>query len=39
LYFNPGAAGPRRFSLPITVGRLEIRDKKVEATIVDLGIK
>jgi putative phosphoesterase len=24
LYFNPGSAGPRRFSLPISVGRLEI---------------
>jgi uncharacterized protein len=24
LYFNPGSAGPRRFKLPITVGRLEI---------------
>ena len=24
LYFNPGSAGPRRFSLPISIGRLEI---------------
>ncbi len=24
LYFNPGSAGPRRFSLPISVGFLEI---------------
>ena len=24
LYFNPGSAGPRRFTLPISVGRLEI---------------
>jgi putative phosphoesterase len=24
LFFNPGAAGPRRFSLPVTVGRLRI---------------
>jgi len=23
LYFNPGSAGPRRFSLPITVGRID----------------
>ncbi|AZR42011.1 metallophosphoesterase family protein [Marinobacter salarius] len=23
LYFNPGGAGPRRFTLPITVGRLQ----------------
>jgi len=24
LYFNPGSAGPRRFKLPVTVGRLEV---------------
>src|SRR5205085_2838412 len=24
LFFNPGAAGPRRFTLPVTVGRLRI---------------
>lgn len=24
LYFNPGSAGPRRFSLPVSVGFLEI---------------
>ena len=24
LYFNPGSAGPRRFSLPISIGRLEV---------------
>jgi putative phosphoesterase len=24
LYFNPGSAGPRRFRLPLSVGRLEI---------------
>src|SRR5215472_2286144 len=27
LYFNPGSAGPRRFSLPISVGKLEIEGK------------
>lgn len=25
LYFNPGSAGPRRFSLPVTLGMLSIR--------------
>src|SRR5512146_2521495 len=25
LYFNPGSAGPRRFSLPISVGKIRIR--------------
>jgi len=24
LYFNPGSAGPRRFKLPVTVGKLVI---------------
>ena len=27
LYFNPGSAGPRRFKLPISVGRIQIDDK------------
>lgn len=30
LYFNPGSAGPRRFKLPIAVGRLIIEGKIVE---------
>ena len=29
LYFNPGSAGPRRFKLPMCVGRMEIVDGKV----------
>jgi hypothetical protein len=24
LYFNPGSAGPRRFTLPISIGRLDV---------------
>ena len=36
LYFNPGAAGPRRFSLPLSVGRLFIRDGRVRGRIVPL---
>jgi uncharacterized protein len=27
LYFNPGSAGPRRFKLPVTIGKLTIREK------------
>ncbi|HEY6250759.1 MAG TPA: metallophosphoesterase family protein, partial [Candidatus Angelobacter sp.] len=38
LYFNPGSAGPRRFKLPISVGRLEIGDGKVTGKIIDLGL-
>src|SRR5262249_9921073 len=26
LYFNPGSAGPRRFTLPVTIGRLIVAD-------------
>jgi putative phosphoesterase len=33
LYFNPGSAGPRRFKLPVSVGRLTIEDGKIDARI------
>jgi uncharacterized protein len=36
LYFNPGSAGPRRFNLPISVGRLVISDNDVQAKIIEL---
>jgi putative phosphoesterase len=36
LYFNPGSAGPRRFNLPVTVGRLCVRGRKIEGEIVPL---
>lgn len=36
LYFNPGSAGPRRFRLPISVGRLKISGKAISAEIVEL---
>lgn len=36
LFFNPGAAGPRRFTLPVTIGRLRIADSKVTAEIIPL---
>ena len=36
LYFNPGSAGPRRFRLPITIGRLQINDGKVSGKIVEI---
>jgi putative phosphoesterase len=36
LYFNPGSAGPRRFKLPITVGRLEISGSRLTATVLPL---
>jgi len=36
LFVNPGSAGPRRFSLPVTLGRLAIANGTVEAEIVTL---
>ncbi len=37
LYFNPGSAGPRRFSLPISLGFIEIREGKIEPKLITLG--
>jgi len=37
LYFNPGSAGPRRFKLAVTVGRLIVEAGKVRGEIVELG--
>jgi putative phosphoesterase len=36
LFVNPGSAGPRRFRLPITVGRLDVTANGVHAEIVTL---
>ncbi len=36
LYFNPGSAGPRRFNLPICVGRLTLEENKVSGKIIHL---
>jgi putative phosphoesterase len=38
LYFNPGSAGPRRFNLPVSVGRLTITAGRVQAELVELKI-
>jgi len=37
LYFNPGSAGPRRFKLPITVGRISIENGAVRGEIVTIA--
>ena len=37
LYFNPGSAGPRRFSLPVTVGFVTVEDG-VEASVKELVV-
>jgi uncharacterized protein len=36
LYFNPGSAGPRRFKLPVSVGKLVIDGVKVRGEIIRL---
>ena len=38
LYVNPGSAGRRRFSLPISVARLHIEGGAVDAEIVTLQV-
>jgi uncharacterized protein len=37
IYFNPGSAGPRRFSLPVTVGFVTVEDG-VEASVMELSV-
>jgi putative phosphoesterase len=36
LYLNPGSAGPRRFSLPIAVARLQIDGSRLSHEIIEL---
>ena len=38
LYFNPGSAGPKRFNLPVSVGRLTIEGSKIESRILRLQL-
>lgn len=37
LYFNPGSAGPKRFDLPVSVGRLTIRNGTVAGELIELA--
>jgi hypothetical protein len=36
LYFNPGSAGPRRFRLPVTVGKLVVSGNQVRGEILNI---
>jgi hypothetical protein len=36
LFLNPGSAGPRRFSLPVTLARLIVAGDRLEAELVPL---
>src|SRR5262245_32095685 len=38
LWFNPGSAGPRRFRLPIALGRLTIESGRARGEIVTLDV-
>jgi uncharacterized protein len=38
LYLNPGSAGPRRFTLPVTVARLEVVAGQLSHEIVELQV-
>ena len=39
LFFNPGSAGPRRFRLPISVGRIVIDGARVTRRLENLEIR
>ncbi len=39
LYLNPGSAGPRRFSLPLSAARLHVTKTSVHAEIVPIDLK
>ncbi|HEV2673878.1 MAG TPA: metallophosphoesterase family protein [Aliidongia sp.] len=38
MFVNPGSAGPRRFQLPISVGRLSIEDGRVEVELAEIEL-
>jgi uncharacterized protein len=38
LFVNPGSAGPRRFRLPVAVGRLAVNDGRLRGRIIELEI-
>lgn len=37
LYLNPGSAGPRRFKLPVTVARLDLRHSPWKVDFIDVA--
>lgn len=38
LFVNPGSAGPRRFKLPVAVGKIYFEKREVSASIIELKI-
>ena len=38
LYLNPGSAGPRRFTLPVTLARVRIAGRDIQPEIMTLAV-
>lgn len=38
LYINPGSAGPRRFTLPVSLAHLHVVGERVQAKIIELAV-
>jgi putative phosphoesterase len=38
LYLNPGSAGPRRFTLPIAVARIEVNGSHISHEIIEIQV-
>ena len=38
LFLNPGSAGPRRFTLPVSVALLRIKNNSLKAELVNLAV-
>jgi uncharacterized protein len=39
LFLNPGSAGPRRFKLPVSIAKLTVSPRRVQASIRELSIQ
>jgi putative phosphoesterase len=39
LFLNPGSAGPRRFTLPISIARLNVERQRVSAELIELPVR
>jgi putative phosphoesterase len=38
LFLNPGSAGPRRFTLPVTLARLRVQGASITAQLIELKV-
>ena len=38
LYINPGSAGPKRFTLPVSLAHLHVLGEKLQAKIIELAV-